>query len=71
LRSSPIAAGAMGQRDSRAALKVLHLELSNRPDVVTRFFNEARAATASPIRAPPAVLPDENGLPIARQGRVE
>jgi hypothetical protein len=30
----------------RAALKVLHPEYSNRPDIVTRFFNEARAATA-------------------------
>jgi hypothetical protein len=30
----------------RAALKVLHAEYSNRPDVVQRFFNEARAATA-------------------------
>src|SRR5215475_9414682 len=32
----------------RAALKVLHPEFSNRPDIVTRFFNEARAATAIP-----------------------
>ena len=30
----------------RAALKVLHPEFSHRPDIVTRFFNEARAATA-------------------------
>jgi eukaryotic-like serine/threonine-protein kinase len=30
----------------RAALKVLHPEFSTRPDIVTRFFNEARAATA-------------------------
>jgi hypothetical protein len=30
----------------RAALKVLHPAFSNRPDIVTRFFNEARAATA-------------------------
>src|SRR3954454_2598860 len=30
----------------RAAIKVLHPEVSNRPDIVTRFFNEARAATA-------------------------
>ena len=29
----------------RAAIKVLHPGLSGRPDVVTRFFNEARAAT--------------------------
>jgi serine/threonine-protein kinase len=33
-----------------AAIKVLHPEFSNRPEVVTRFFNEARAATA--IRDP-------------------
>src|SRR4051812_6164524 len=30
----------------RAALKMLHPEYSARPDVVARFFNEARAATA-------------------------
>jgi serine/threonine protein kinase len=30
----------------RAAIKVLHHEFSTKPDVVTRFFNEARAATA-------------------------
>ncbi|HEX3476385.1 MAG TPA: protein kinase [Kofleriaceae bacterium] len=30
----------------RAALKVLHPEFSNRPDIVARFFNEARAATS-------------------------
>ena len=29
-----------------AAIKVLHPSLSDRPDVVARFFNEARAATA-------------------------
>ena len=32
----------------QAALKVLHLEFSSRPDIVTRFFNEARIATAIP-----------------------
>jgi len=30
----------------RAAIKVLHPEFSNRAEIVTRFFNEARAATA-------------------------
>ena len=30
----------------RAAIKLLHPSLSSRPDIVTRFFNEARAATA-------------------------
>lgn len=30
----------------RAAIKVLHGEYSARPEIVTRFFNEARAATA-------------------------
>jgi len=30
----------------RAALKMLHSEFSNRPDIVTRFFNEARAAAS-------------------------
>jgi serine/threonine protein kinase len=30
----------------RAAIKVLHPELSGRAEIVTRFFNEARAATA-------------------------
>src|SRR5678815_2691766 len=30
----------------RAAIKMLHPALSARPEVVTRFFNEARAATA-------------------------
>ena len=29
-----------------AAIKVLHPEYSSRPEIVTRFFNEARAATA-------------------------
>ncbi len=32
----------------RAAIKVLHPELSNRGEIVTRFFNEARAATSIP-----------------------
>src|SRR5499426_2026437 len=30
----------------RAAIKLLHPMYSARPDIVTRFFNEARAATA-------------------------
>jgi tRNA A-37 threonylcarbamoyl transferase component Bud32 len=30
----------------RAAIKVLHPEYSNRSEIVTRFFNEARAATS-------------------------
>jgi tRNA A-37 threonylcarbamoyl transferase component Bud32 len=30
----------------RAAIKMLHPEFSNRREIVTRFFNEARAATA-------------------------
>jgi serine/threonine protein kinase len=30
----------------RAAIKVLHPEYSSSPEIVTRFFNEARAATA-------------------------
>src|SRR5678816_1494475 len=30
----------------RAAIKVLHPEYSGRKEIVTRFFNEARAATA-------------------------
>ncbi|HEY0195592.1 MAG TPA: protein kinase, partial [Kofleriaceae bacterium] len=34
----------------QAAIKVLHAEMSARQDVVMRFFNEARAATA--IRHP-------------------
>jgi serine/threonine-protein kinase len=34
----------------RAAIKVLHATFASRPDIVTRFFNEARAATA--IRDP-------------------
>jgi tRNA A-37 threonylcarbamoyl transferase component Bud32 len=32
----------------RAAVKVLHPQYSNSPEIVTRFFNEARAATAIP-----------------------
>src|SRR6185436_498289 len=30
----------------RAAIKMLHPAFTNRPDIVARFFNEARAATA-------------------------
>jgi hypothetical protein len=30
----------------RAAIKMLHAAFTNRPDIVARFFNEARAATA-------------------------
>src|SRR5262245_31666294 len=30
----------------RAAIKILHSDYSTRQEVVTRFFNEARAATA-------------------------
>src|SRR5207248_11057500 len=30
----------------RAALKMLHPSFSSQPEIVTRFFNEARAATA-------------------------
>jgi len=30
----------------RAAIKLLHAQYTARPDIVTRFFNEARAATA-------------------------
>src|SRR3954469_3298619 len=30
----------------RAAIKILHSSYSQRPEIVTRFFNEARAATA-------------------------
>src|SRR5882724_1209760 len=30
----------------KAAIKVLHRDLSSRPQILTRFFNEARAATA-------------------------
>ena len=32
----------------RAAIKVLHADYSSRSDIVTRFFNEARAASAIP-----------------------
>ncbi|HET9623807.1 MAG TPA: protein kinase [Kofleriaceae bacterium] len=50
----PIGEGGMGAvwlaehvaLGRRAALKMLHPEFSSRPDIVTRFFNEARAATA-------------------------
>jgi len=50
----PIGKGGMGSvwlaehiaLGRRAALKMLHPEFSNRPDIVTRFFNEARAATS-------------------------
>src|SRR5678816_1601459 len=32
----------------RAAIKLLHRGLSSQPEVIARFFNEARAATAIP-----------------------
>jgi serine/threonine-protein kinase len=49
-----IGAGGMGEvwlaehamLGRRAAIKVLHAEYSSRAEIVTRFFNEARAATA-------------------------
>jgi len=49
-----IGAGGMGEvwlaehvaLGRRAAVKVLHPQFSTRADIVTRFFNEARAATA-------------------------
>ena len=49
-----IGAGGMGEvwaaehalLGRRAAVKLLLPELSNRPEILTRFFNEARAATA-------------------------
>ncbi len=54
--ANKIGAGGMGQvfiaehtmLGRRAALKVLHPEMSAREDIVRRFFNEARAATAIP-----------------------
>ena len=36
----------------RAAIKVLQPELSRNQDIVQRFFNEARAATAIAARRP-------------------
>src|SRR5262245_15591953 len=50
----PIGKGGMGtvwlaehvMLGRRAAIKLLHPMYSARPDIVTRFFNEARAATA-------------------------
>src|SRR5215470_16249040 len=50
----PIGKGGMGtvwlaehvMLGRRAAIKLLHPMFSSRPDIVTRFFNEARAATA-------------------------
>src|SRR5262245_20238170 len=49
-----IGSGGMGEvwvgvhvlLERRAAIKVLHASFTSRPDIVTRFFNEARAATA-------------------------
>ena len=35
----------------RAAIKVLHPSFTARPEIVTRFFNEAKAATAISIPA--------------------
>src|SRR6476646_5424102 len=49
-----LGAGGMGEvwigehtkRGRRAAIKVLHKAMSSQPEIVSRFFNEARAATA-------------------------
>ena len=41
-----VMAGGKGTRMRSATLKVLHPMFSAQPEIVTRFFNEARAATA-------------------------
>src|SRR5580698_2225393 len=51
---SQLGAGGMGavwlaehaMLGRRAAIKILHPQYSHQPDIVGRFFNEARAATA-------------------------